>query len=553
MSPEAASWDRAALALTLLAADPAALGGAVIRMRAGPDRDRVMAQLAALPLRRIHPTISDDQLFGGLDLAGTLETGQLIESKSFFKNPCTALLTMAERCGPELAAKLAQQLDADAGHALILFDEGADADETAPAALRERLALQIAPEGRIPEGWGAVPAGTKAPDAANVAVSAADIDTLTTLAAAFGIDSLRAPLLALRTARLHAAIHGRETLAEQDIAAAAELVYPQRATRVPEQDASPEDEPPAPPENSPDDGDTDDSQSPSLPDGDMLVEAVRALLPADLLAGLVPAGTTRKAGGSGDGQKCKGNRRGRPLPSRRGRLDGQARIDLVATLRAAAPWQPLRRQSVPAGTGLHIRPADIRLKRYQEQSDRLLIFAVDASGSAAMTRLNEAKGAVEMLLAQAYAARDHVALIAFRGDGAEVLLPPTRSLVQTKRRLAALPGGGGTPLAAGLQQAALLAKQCAAKGLTPTVVLLTDGRANIALDGRADRTAAQADAEQMAGLLRAQQISALVIDMSVRPQEALRGLAAQLQAPYLALPRADAQRLSGAVSAALSG
>ena len=550
MSPEAASWDRAALALTLLAADPAALGGAVIRMRAGPDRDRVMAQLAALPLRRIHPTISDDQLFGGLDLAGTLEAGQLIESKSFFKTPCTALLTMAERCGPELAAKLAQQLDADAGHALILFDEGADADETAPAALRERLALQIAPEGRIPEGWGAVPAGTKAPDAANVAVSAADIDTLTTLAAAFGIDSLRAPLLALHTARLHAAIHGRETLAEQDIAAAAELVYPQRATRVPEQDASPEDEPPAPPENSPDDGDTDDSQSPSLPDGDMLVEAVRALLPADLLAGLVPAGTTRKAGGSGAGQKRKGNRRGRPLPSRRGRLDGQARIDLVATLRAAAP---LRRQSVPAGTGLHIRPADIRLKRYQEQSDRLLIFAVDASGSAAMTRLNEAKGAVEMLLAQAYAARDHVALIAFRGDGAEVLLPPTRSLVQTKRRLAALPGGGGTPLAAGLQQAALLAKQCAAKGLTPTVVLLTDGRANIALDGRADRTAAQADAEQMAGLLRAQQISALVIDMSVRPQEALRGLAAQLQAPYLALPRADAQRLSGAVSAALSG
>lgn len=170
-----------------------------------------------------------------------------------------------------------------------------------------------------------------------------------------------------------------------------------------------------------------------------------------------------------------------------------------------------------------------------------------------MSRLNEAKGAVELLLGQAYAARDHVALIAFRGEGAELLLPPTRSLVQTKRRLASLPGGGGTPLAAGLQQAALLATQSKSKGLTPTVVILTDGRANIALDGTANRTAAQADSEQMAQVLAAQDIASLVIDMSNRPQDALRALAVRLGAPYLALPRANAERLTGAVSAALDG
>lgn len=403
----------------------------------------------------------------------------------------------------------------------------------------------------MPDGWQAPPAGKPAIAARNVTASARDIETLAEIAAVFGIDSLRAPLLALRVARAHAALEGRKALTETDLNVAVELTYPQRATRVPQEPDSAE-EPPAPPEDTPED-DAGDSDTLSLPEGDMLVEAVKALLPPDLLAGLVPAGTSRGASGAGAGQKRKGNRRGRPLPSRPGRLDGRGRIDLVATLRAAAPWQPLRKRAAITGTGLQIRPADIRLKRYQEQSDRLLIFTVDASGSAAMSRLNEAKGAVELLLAQAYAARDHVALIAFRGENAELLLPPTRSLVQTKRRLASLPGGGGTPLAAGLQQAALLAQQSRAKGLTPTVVVLTDGRANIALDGTADRALAQADSEQMAQVIQSQNISALVIDMSKRPQEPLRALSARLAAPYLALPRADAERLTGAVSAALDG
>jgi len=555
VSTPTTSWDRAALALRLLCVAGADLSGAVIRMRAGPARDHVLAQLKPLGLRKIHPTITDDQLFGGLDLAATLSASQVIENNSFFHSKCNALLTMAERCGPDLAAKLAQQLDGGAGHLIVALDEGAEPDEHAPAALVERFAFYIDPEGRMPAGWPDTAPPTLQPlDPATVTTTTDDIETLTALAAVFGIDSLRAPLLALRVARTHAALHGRDAVSEDDLNAAAELTFPHRATRVPQEPDTAE-EPPAPPEDTPDDEGSGNSDSFELPEGDMLVEAVKALLPPDLLAGLVPAGTTRSQTGGGAGQKRKGNRRGRPLPSRPGRLDGRARIDLVATLRAAAPWQPLRRQAtaqaVPAGTHLHIRPSDIRLKRYQEQSDRLLIFAVDASGSAAMSRLNEAKGAVELLLGQAYAARDHVALIAFRGTEAELLLPPTRSLVQTKRRLASLPGGGGTPLAAGMQQAALLAEQSRAKGLTPTVVMLTDGRANIALDGSANRAAAQADAEKMAGLMTAQNIAALVIDMSNRPQEPLRALSVRLNAPYIALPRADAERLTGAVSAAL--
>ncbi|MEM6374146.1 MAG: VWA domain-containing protein, partial [Pseudomonadota bacterium] len=215
--------------------------------------------------------------------------------------------------------------------------------------------------------------------------------------------------------------------------------------------------------------------------------------------------------------------------------------------------QLLHQMQNPDHKGLHFRPSDIRLKRYQEASDRLLIFCVDASGSAAVSRLGEAKGAIELLLAEAYASRDQVALIAFRGTDAEILLPPTRSLVQTKRRLSALPGGGGTPLAQGLHCALELATQARGKGLTPTVVLMTDGRANIALDGHADRATAGQDATRMARAVRAAGVAALVIDMSNRPQPALADLSRVLAASYIPLPRADAHRLTKAVAGALDG
>ena len=129
----------------------------------------------------------------------------------------------------------------------------------------------------------------------------------------------------------------------------------------------------------------------------------------------------------------------------------------------------------------------------------------------------------------------------------------TRELWPGSLGVRALPGGGGTPLAAGLQTALLLALQSRAKGMTPTVILITDGRANIALDGTANRAQAGADATRMAGAVRAAGIAGLVIDMSNRPPPALAALGHTLCAPYIALPRADAHRLTGAVNAALDG
>ncbi len=561
MSTSEDTWLRAATALNLLAVDPVGLGGLWLRARSGPVRDRLIEGLQALPLplRKIHPTIADEQLFGGVDVSATLAAGTVVEAKGIIGQPSALILTMAERADAGLAGKLALALENHTCHSLILLDEGDGDEEQAPPALRDRLALHI---DATDIAW---------QDTTDVALPKADIDAararldtihaddtvlkhLTQFAQDLGINSLRAPILAVRVARVHCALFGGDEIDEDDLRAAVQLVYALRATRMPEPEPEQQDDmPPPPPDKT--EGEQGESETPEdfqIPE-EVLLEAVKASLPADLLAHLAKQESKAKTpAGAGSGDKKKGNRRGRPLPSRPGQIDGTSKVDLVATLRAAAPWQPIRRECSPRGTHLHIRAEDIRIKRFEEKSDRLLIFAVDASGSAAFSRLNEAKGAIELLLAEAYARRDHVALVAFRGDSAEILLPPTRSLVQTKRRLAALPGGGGTPLAAGLKSALDMALQARKRGMTPTVAILTDGRANIALDGTANRSAAGEDADKMAKSLRSHAVDCLVIDMSNRPQQALKQLSETLLAPYVPLPRADAQRLSSAVSAVLS-
>jgi magnesium chelatase subunit D len=175
---------------------------------------------------------------------------------------------------------------------------------------------------------------------------------------------------------------------------------------------------------------------------------------------------------------------------------------------------------------------------------------VDASGSAALHRLAEAKGAVELLLAECYVRRDRVAVLAFRGTGVDMLLPPTRSLARAKRSLAALPGGGGTPLADGIRAARELATQLARQGDSPLVVMLTDGRANIAADGTPGRTQAAADALLAAAEFHAQGLSALLVDTSPQPSEAARLLAAEMGASYVPLPYAGADGLRRVVALA---
>ena len=207
-------------------------------------------------------------------------------------------------------------------------------------------------------------------------------------------------------------------------------------------------------------------------------------------------------------------------------------------MKAAAPWQRLRGGGSSGGSWrVQVRREDFRIVRFKQPRETLTIFLVDASGSSAFHRLAEAKGAVELLLADCYVRRDQVALLAFRGQGAELLLPPTRSLTRAKRSLAELPAGGATPLAIGLDQACMTGQTAMRRGQSPLLVVLTDGRANVARDGCAGRERAEADALAAARTVRSAGISALLVDTS---QHAASGVAPAR--------RRDARALSAAAA-----
>ncbi len=534
----------ALLAVRLLRRDPAGMGGMILR-GSGPARDAVLAALG--PMRRLPVAIDDEALIGGRDLAatlagqgGTVRPGLLAQADGGL-----LLVSMAERMSDAVAARIASVMDtgevvierdgATARHAarfgLVLLDDsvaGGQGDERVPDRLAERLAFRFdLSDVRMPEQPPVTPALSRGP-----ASSSDGIKALASASLALGIDSVRAPVMALRVASGLADLESRAEPNDTDIATAARLVLAHRATRMPS--AAEEELPPPPPPSS-------DQGEPEIGDtlDDVVLDAVTAALPPDVLAAIAAGAGRRTSNGSGGGERRKSPMRGRPLGARAGLPRGGARLALIDTLRAAAPWQKMRGADLAAGDRIAIRRDDLRIKRFETRADATTIFAVDASGSAAVARLGEAKGAVELLLAEAYVKRTEVALISFRGDSAEVLLPPTRSLTRARRSLADLPGGGGTPLAAGIDAARLLGEAVKAKGRTPFVVLLSDGRGNVG----ADATMPAARAFGASGL------GAVFVDISSRPRPEGADLAAAMQARYLALPRADATRLRDAVKA----
>jgi magnesium chelatase subunit D len=584
-------------AATLFAIDPAATG-LVLRSRADPARDHWLGVVARLlqigaPQRRVPPQISDDRLLGGLDLSATLAAGRPIREAGLLGgvDRGIVILAMAERMATETAARIAMVHEAGvvdarpARFGIIALDEGVEDDERTPAMLSDRLAFSVELDGIGYDPDWSLPgaAETLAVDAArrllpHVTVPDQCLEALCAAAMMLGVCSGRAELLAMRVARCAAALDGETEVGADHINIAARLVLAHRATQVPlsgdapdqaaeraeaqepRDDAEPPtNEPPQEP-NAVDDPAKSPPDHVSRPDDMMIAEAAASLLPG-LLAQIAAQGrsVSRSSGPSARqrgrlGPKAASATRGRPTRVRAGDPGKGARLDLLATLRAAAPWQTLRMKSADRGpqasSRIAVRRSDFRIKRFEQPVLTTTIFVVDASGSSALNRLAEAKGAVSLLLAECYVRRDQVALIAFRGAMAEVLLPPTRALARAKRSLSALPGGGGTPIALGIDAAMMLALEVRRRGRIAQVVLMTDGRANITREGKSGRALAQADATAAARRLRAAGIRAILIDTSTRPEPLAARLADDLAALYLPLPYADASTITRAVTGA---
>ena len=384
-----------------------------------------------------------------------------------------------------------------------------------------------------------------------VSLSDADLRRIASVCAAFDVDGMRADLVVARTAVAHAAWRGAQTVAEEDIRAAAELALPHRRRR------DPFDEPGIDPARLDEAlsaaGDTGPGEDPDPSGGGQSAETPPESPAPQRNSGAsrpaappAPSFRTRALTVPGIGEGSAGRR-------------SAARNSAGAAVRPAGPGEQ--------GHGLHLfgtvlsaaerrtgpgplRPeaGDLRRAVRVGREGNLVIFVVDASGSmAARDRMAAVSGAALSLLRDAYQRRDKVAVITFRADRARIILPPTTSAHTAARRLAGMDTGGTTPLAEGLLAARdiVVRERARDDSRRPLVVVITDGRATAGPDPlRRSRLAAE--------VLAAEGAAAVVVDCEtghVRLGLAA-DLAGRLRAPVLRLEHLRADCLATAVRGA---
>jgi magnesium chelatase subunit D len=241
-------------------------------------------------------------------------------------------------------------------------------------------------------------------------------------------------------------------------------------------------------------------------------------------------------------------KRGRYISARPANGDHRD-IAFDATLRAAAPFQRQRdAQKRASGMAYALRVGDLHKKVRVKKTANLILFAVDASWSMAVSeRMSATKGAIMSLLTDAYQRRDRVGLIVFQKDRAHMVLPPTNSVVLAKQALVNIPVGGKTPLSAGLMLAyeTIRREKINHPDVIPLIILLTDGAGNVSLSSKPP----QEEAHAIADLIKAEQIKTVTINMEhvAFDQGLASKLAERLGGPCYTLAQMKAELLLATV------
>ena len=605
--------DMAKQALMLLAVDPS-LGGVVVPAAVGSGKSTLARSFADIlpeetPFVELPLNVTEDRLIGGVDLEATLAQGERVVQHGVLSKAHDGVLYVDSLSLLDSSA-VSHIMDAMSRGAVLVEREGLSevhpskfmligtydpSDGDVRMGLLDRIGM-IVPfntqndyrarklivkcvlgengsedtEDELKMLRGLIQAAKE--QLPLVSMTREQMQGLIQSAVSLGVEGNRADIFAIRAAKASAALAQRTDVDEDDLKLALKLVLVPRATRMPESEEEVIDEMPPDEEMPPETPESEDQEAPedsSEPDAneeeeqeetpdmieELMMEAVETELPDNIMNISLAAKRKSKSGSRGE---ALNNRRGRFVRSQEGEMRS-GKVAIIPTLISAAPWQESRKlerkkKYGKVNTALVINKEDVRIKKFRDKSGTLYVFMVDASGSMALNRMRQAKGAVSHLLQNAYVHRDQVSLISFRGKEAQLLLPPSQSVDRAKRELDVLPTGGGTPLASALFLGLETAKQARTKGVSQIMfVLITDGRGNISLQSLYDQDAPKATKEEveneiegLAATIFAEGIASVVIDtqMNYLSRGEAPKLAEKLGGRYFYLPNAKAEEIA---------